>query len=301
MECKAIVLAASPACTRGLSMGLACWLLRLARRADILPEHAQWDSRRDAHAHAAVTLTSCGPHERRPDRQRAYNAVADEVAHQRSNDNRADAVPENAHRLKERTAAAVQVKGVGEHASSMSCSCERGRSCDTVCTEQASHIFPPRSFALTVTIAAPAQMVTNTDANTSDVCPVGAFRLKMIDSARHSSKGPHKSHSRNTLSVACDPDVAAGPPPPGNGDASSPAAAVVGKSTTLSLRATIFKSRAIVVTTGSSSVCSCGADDTASVAAEGRGAAAMLPSTIGGAGTAAAIVAKRRARGRKIV
>lgn len=60
-------------------------------------------------------------------------------------------------------------------------------------------ILPPRSWAFTVTTAAPHQTITNTVANTKDAELAGAPALRIIDNSRHTKSGPHKSPIINNI------------------------------------------------------------------------------------------------------
>lgn len=125
-----------------------------------------------------------------------------------------------------------------------------------------THIFPPSSFALRVTTAAPTHTRTNTEAKTREVCPEGAWELVMMERSRHKRRGPHKSQSRSSFKVSVE--------------------VVTGRSTVLSFFPTLFKSRIKVVEMGSLRVIRA-SDDRESMDTEAGAGATMDPSTCGSA------------------
>ena len=92
-------------------------------------------------------------------------------------------------------------------------------------------MLPPSSSALTVTTAAPHQMMTNTEAKTSDFCSYGANQLSSVASMRQRMSGPHRSQFFSVSMFA-----------------------LRGLSTHIILLPTMRRSRMIVSVTGSSSV-----------------------------------------------
>ena len=64
-------------------------------------------------------------------------------------------------------------------------------------------IFPPNNWAFNVTVIAPNQTITNTDAKTRDEDSLGAVKLKIDDNIRQTIKGPHKSpkYNKNILFI----------------------------------------------------------------------------------------------------
>eukprot|EP00965_Chrysotila_dentata_P073772 2436757-Pleurochrysis_carterae.AAC.5 len=92
-------------------------------------------------------------------------------------------------------------------------------------------MLPPSRRAFTVTTAAPHQMITKTEAKTSDFCSYGANHESKVASIKHSMSGPHRSQFFSVSMLA-----------------------LRGLSTHIILFPTIVRSRMIVCETGSSSV-----------------------------------------------